>query len=89
MALGPALLIGAVAVLCGIVAVGCWRAMLRTGNPRIQFVALAFALLAAKNVAKTVTAAASLENDALELAFSLVDLAAVGLVAYPILRRPA
>ncbi|MEA3189879.1 MAG: hypothetical protein QOD77_461 [Thermoplasmata archaeon] len=89
MAWPAALLIGAVAVLCGIVAVGCWRAVLRTGNRRIQLVAWAFALLAAKNLVKAAVMASGGEDGALELAFSLADLAAVGLIAYPILRRPA
>lgn len=84
----PTLLVATVAVLCGIVAVGCWRAVLRTGNRRIQLVALAFAILAAKNLAKAAVVGTGDEGP-FEPLFSLADLAAVALVAYPILRRPA
>jgi hypothetical protein len=81
---------GAVAVLCGVVAVASWRAVVRTGNPRIRLVVLAFSLLAAKNLVKSVRlASGSPEGAALELAFSLADLLAVALIAWPLLRRGA
>ena len=80
--------VGVVAVLCGAVAVAAWRAVVRTGNPRIRLVVAAFSLLAAKNLVKSVRlASGARESAGLELAFSLVDLAAVGLIAWPLLLR--
>jgi hypothetical protein len=80
---------GAVAVLCGAIAIASWRAVVRTGNPRIQFVVAAFALLAAKNLVKCIVLASRTdESAALELAFSLGDLAAVALIAWPLLASP-
>jgi hypothetical protein len=79
---------GTVAILCGIIALASWRALLRTGNARIRLVVLAFSLLAAKNLVKCVRlASGSPESGGLELAFSLVDLAAVALIAWPLLLR--
>ncbi len=77
---------GVVAVLCGVVAFASWRAVVRTGNPRIQFVVLAFLLLSGKNLAKSIhLASGTPEDGVLELVFSLVDLAAVALIAWPLL----
>lgn len=83
-----ALSAGIVAVLCGAIALASWRALLRTGNGRIRLVVLAFTLLAAKNLLKSVRLASGApESGGLELAFSLVDLAAVALIAWPLLMR--
>lgn len=77
---------GVVAVLCGAIAVASWRAVVRTGNARIQFVVAAFAVLAAKNLAKCIVLARGTDESAgLELTFSLVDLLAVALIAWPLL----
>lgn len=77
---------GLVAILCGAVAVAAWRAVVRTGNRRIHLVAAAFALLSAKNLVKTVgLAKGNPESATLELVFSLCDLAAVALIAVPLL----
>lgn len=87
-----ALSAGAVAILCGAIAVASWRAVVRTGNRRIQLVVAAFALLAAKNLAKAIRlASGEPDTPVYELAFSLADLAAVALIAWPLLvpRRPA
>ena len=79
---------GVVAVLCGAIAIASWRAVVRTGNPRIQFVVAAFALLAAKNLVKCIVLASGRdESSAMELAFSLGDLLAVALIAWPLLAR--
>lgn len=76
---------GLVAVVCGAVAVAAWRAMVRTGNRSIGYVVGAFALFTAKNLLKAVVLASQGdEGTALELAFSLVDLVAVGLIATPL-----
>jgi hypothetical protein len=89
MALGieaAALIAGIVALLCGAIAVASWRAVVRTGNRRIQFVVAAFAILAAKNLVKSLRlAAGEPDSAALELVFSLVDLFAVALIAWPLL----
>jgi hypothetical protein len=83
-----ALSVGLVAVLCGAVAIAAWRAVVRTGNPRIRLVVVAFALLAAKNLFKAVRlAGGASESAGLELLFSLIDLGAVGLIAWPLLMR--
>jgi hypothetical protein len=79
---------GVVAVLCGAIAFASWRAVVRTGNPRIQFVVGAFALLAVKNLVKCIVLASGQdESPAMELAFSLTDLAAVALIAWPLVMR--
>ncbi len=85
-----ALVVGAVAMLCSLVAFGAHRAVVRTGNRRIQFVTYAFLLLAAKNLLKALDLAGGRDGGPYEeLAFSLADLAAVGLIAWPLLsRRP-
>jgi hypothetical protein len=80
-----ALSAGVVALLCGAIAIASWRAVLRTGNKRIQLVVAAFAILAAKNLVKSLRLAAGQpDSPALELVFSLVDLLAVALIAWPL-----
>ena len=80
-----ALSAGIVALLCGAIAVASWRAVLRTGNRRIQLVVAAFAILAAKNLVKALRLAADEpDSSALELVFSLTDLVAVALIAWPL-----
>lgn len=79
---------GVVATLCAAIAIAAWRALLRTGNRQIGFVVAAFALLAAKGVAKAFAlATGSPDASAFELVFSLADLTAVGLIAWPIFGR--
>jgi UDP-N-acetylmuramyl pentapeptide phosphotransferase/UDP-N-acetylglucosamine-1-phosphate transferase len=76
-----------VSALCAVVAVAAWRAMLRTGNRAIGFVVAAFVVLSLKNLSKALDLADG--SDGVELAFSLADLLAVGLIAFPLLRgRP-
>lgn len=72
--------------MSGAIAMASWRAVVRTGNRRIQYVTLAFAILTAKNLVKAIhLASGSLESSFLELVFSLCDLASVGLIAAPLL----
>lgn len=79
---------GLVAVLCGIIAGATWRALLRTGNRAIGFVTIAFVLLSLKNLVKALVLASNTgEGPALELAFSLTDLVAVALIAWPLVMR--
>ncbi len=77
-------------MVCAVVALAAWRGVLRTGNRRIYFVVAAFALLAAKNLLKAVDLASGFDGGPTEeLAFSVADLTAVGLIAWPLLwRRP-
>jgi len=78
---------GLVAVLCGMIAGAAWRAMLRTGNKSIGYVIAAFVLLSLKNLVKALTLTAVGDESATqEFAFSLMDLIAVGLIAWPLLR---
>lgn len=86
----PALIVGTVAVLCGLIAGAAWRAMVRTGNRNIGLVVGAFVLLSAKNLVKAIELAAGQTETVLgELVFSLVDLVAVGMIAAPLfLRKP-
>lgn len=75
-----------VASVSAVVAIASWRAMVRTGNRHIGFVAGAFALLSLKGIVKAyVLAGGQGEPAELEFVFSLVDLAVVGLVAWPLL----
>jgi hypothetical protein len=81
-----ALSAGIVALLCGAIAVASWRAVVRTGNRRIQLVVAAFAILAAKNLVKALRlASGEPDSPTLELVFSLTDLAAVALIAWPLI----
>jgi hypothetical protein len=81
-----ALSAGIVALLCGAIAIASWRAVVRTGNRRIQLVVAAFAILAAKNLVKALRLAAGQpDSPVLELMFSLADLLAVALIAWPLL----
>jgi hypothetical protein len=77
---------GIAAVLCGAIAVASWRAVVRTGNRRIQLVVAAFAILGVKNLVKALRlASGEPDSGTLELLFSLTDLAAVALIAWPLL----
>lgn len=79
---------GLVALLCAVIAAASWRAMLRTGNPAIGYVIAAFVLLSVKNLVKALTlAAVGDETGWHEFAFSLADLVAVALIAWPLLLR--
>ncbi len=81
-----ALSAGVVALLCSAIAIASWRAVVRTGNRRIQLVVAAFAILAAKNLVKALLLSSGRpESPELELTFSLVDLLAVALIAWPLL----
>ena len=84
---GPAAVTaGLVTVACLAIAVAAWRATLRTGNRNIQFVVAAFAVLGLKNLAKAAELVSGApESGLLELGFSLTDLLAVGLIAWPLL----
>ena len=88
MALGmdaAAAIAGLAALLCGAIAVASWRAVVRTGNRRILLVVAAFAILALKNLVKALRlASGEPDSPTLELLFSLTDLAAVALIAWPL-----
>jgi len=86
----PALIAAVVGTLCFLLAAASWRAMLKTGNRAIYYVMAAFAILGLKAYAKSYNlATVGQESPALELVFSLMDLSAVALFAWPILRRGA
>lgn len=79
---------GLVALLCAIISAASWRAMQRTGNRAIAYVVAAFVLLSLKNLVKALTLAAiGDESSWHEFAFSLTDLVAVALIAWPLLLR--
>jgi hypothetical protein len=88
LALGiPAVIAAVVATVCAVLAFASWRAVVRTGNRAIQFVVLAFSVMAAKNLAKAVSLGSGTpESPELELVFTLFDVTAVSLFAWPILR---
>jgi hypothetical protein len=76
---------GLVGVVSLLVAGASWRALVRTGNRTMGFVLAAFVLVAVKNLAKAAfLLGGSMETEAIETLFSLMDLAAVGLIAWPI-----
>ena len=79
---------GLVALVCAVIAAASYRVLQRTGNRAIGYVIAAFALLSVKNLAKSLTLASiGDETEWHELVFSLVDLAAVLLIAAPLLLR--
>lgn len=83
----PALISAVVATVCAVLAFAAWRALVRTGNANIGFVVAAFALMAAKALAKAFTLGAlEHEGPEVELLFTLVDVTVVALFAWPILR---
>jgi len=84
---GPVVIAAVVGTICLLLALASWRALLRTGNRGIYWVVAAFATLSFKNFVKAFTLSAGSETDALELIFSLLDLVAVSLFAWPLLRR--
>jgi hypothetical protein len=86
--LGYAALIAAVvATVCAILALASWRALVRTGNRGIYWVVAAFSVLALKGLVKSLTLSTGGESAEFELVFSLSDLLAVGLFAWPLLAR--
>lgn len=86
MTLGVVPVAAALAALtCGALAAASWRALVRTGNRSLALFVAAFAILGVKNLVKSWVAFADLPDGALvEGAFSLADLLAVVLVAWPI-----
>lgn len=83
---GPAAVAtGIVAAACIAIAVAAWRATLRTGNRNIRLVTVAFLILGAKGLLKAFDLLRGVESGPLEeLGFSLADLVAVGLIAWPL-----
>ena len=68
-----------------VVAGGAWRGLIRTGNKSMGYVVGAFALIAVKNLAKAAFAVGGLpDTQAREMVFSLMDLGAVALIAWPL-----
>jgi hypothetical protein len=83
---GASAIAAIVGTVCVLLAIASWRALVRTGNPRIYYVVAAFSVMALKNVAKAFTLGTTGETPPVELLFSLADLAAVLLFAWPLLR---
>ncbi|GEM_PF-4606921 len=83
----PAVIAGIVGTVCTLLAFASWRALVRTGNRGIYWVMAAFTLLALKSFVKAFTLGTSGETETTELLFSLADLGAVGLFAWPLLRN--
>jgi hypothetical protein len=62
--------------------------MLHTGNRGLYFVIAAFVILGLKGIAKAYTLSSGmLETRETETVFSYMDLAAIGIIAWPILMR--
>lgn len=76
---------GLISGLAFLVSGAAWRSMLRTGNPSLLFVVAAFAVLGAKNLAKAVLLLSGGVGAAWEVAFTVADVAVVGLFAWPLL----
>lgn len=75
---------GCAALTCAGLAAASWRALVRTGNGMILWLVLGFALLGLKNAVKSYRAFVDLPDSfGIEIAFSLVDLVAVVLMAWP------
>lgn len=80
---------GLISGLAFLISGAAWRAMLRTGNGALAFVVAAFAVMGAKNLAKAALLLGVGDVGVpWEVAFTLCDVAVVGLVAWPVLRRP-
>ena len=82
----PAVSAGVVSALSVLVSGAAWRALLRHGNPVVGYVVAAFLVLGVKNLAKLLLLLGPGSVPfAWEIAFSLADVAVVGLVAWPLL----
>lgn len=87
MAASVAIVAGLVGLVSLGIAAAAWRALVRTGNRLLGSVTAAFVLVAVKNLAKAAFAfTGAPETDARETLFSLMDLGAVALIAWPIVR---
>jgi len=76
------------ALTSAVLAGASWRALLRTGNADIGWFVAAFGVLALKNAAKAYRALADVpESTLVESAFSIADLLAVALIAWPLIAR--
>jgi hypothetical protein len=93
MALSPATAAASatiVAILSAVISLAAYRVLLRNGNRTLWYVIVAFGIIALKNLAKAgVLIGLGAEDTWMELAFSLADLAAVALIAAPIVKRGA
>ena len=79
---------GLISGLAFLISGAAWRAMLRTGNPALAYVIAAFAVMGAKSLAKAALPLGGGVTMPWEVAFTLADVAVVGLIAWPVLRRP-
>lgn len=81
---GVVVVAGLVGVVSLGIAGGAWRGLVRTGNRTMGFVLAAFVLIAVKNLAKATFLVGGFEDtQAREMIFSLMDLGAVVIIAWP------
>ena len=78
---------GVVAALSLGVSAASYRAMLRTGNSLLGFLVAAFLLLGVKSALKVAFLLRGAVPAAWEATFTLADVAAFSLIAWPLLRR--
>ena len=79
---------GLVGVLSLGVSAASYRAMIRTGNPTLGFLVVAFMLIGVKSVVKVWFLLGAGVPTLWEAIFTLADVAAFGLIAFPLLRGP-
>lgn len=76
---------GVTALTCGALSAASWRAMINSGNASLSWFTAGFAVLGVKNAAKSIMGfAAAPGSEAIEGIFSLADLLAVALIAWPL-----
>jgi hypothetical protein len=82
---------GVVSLVAFVISGASWRAMVKTGNRNISYVAAGFLVVALKNAVKAWHLTYEAETLGWEVAFSLLDLLAVLLIVFPLvpLRRRA
>lgn len=77
---------GIAALTCAGLSVASWRALVRTGNGMILWFTLGFGVMGVKNAMKSYRAFLDIPDSFfVEIVFSLADLVAVGLIAWPVI----
>lgn len=76
---------GAAALTCAALSAASWRALVRTGNGVLLWFTIGFALMGVKSATKSYRAFMDIPDSfVVEVVFSLADLVAVVLLAWPV-----
>ena len=77
---------GVAALTCAGLSAASWRALVRTGNGMLMWFTLGFAVMGLKSAVKSYRAFLDVPDSfGVEIAFSIVDVLAVGFIAWPVI----